>query len=411
MNVADQTFNIELSAFHVSVLRQFRSLSPNVNMSAIMRPFFSSSFTFYNSAATALRLNWAIGGDQLRKIIYIDGCSLSSHAVNLIDGYNNGFGPTGTDGFNQWAQDSALAILSYTESNAVFQPENLDVVGYSAGAVVASYLVRELKRRGTLKKLRITTLGAPRAMSAPNLPVWSSVPETRWMCDNDPIPLVPPRIEDAPVLVPLLGLLTTLRYSSYVHAGGGLSINAASVITDSVLPTAAAMSPGTSLATWYFGQEDDPASGHGLTQYQNRFAALLALPSHGAGAGNAGSGQEPGATTNRRQITRSEAVVVNQVAAASERQNATPTAVSATVLFKAVKLGKIWSVAFGPSIIVYAGNRKRAFHLARAGNDFLKSMPKQAFVDPENILAEMTNFFNAAVQVGGPVSPPISTSL
>src|SRR6185369_6216305 len=109
-------------------------------------------------------------------------------------------------------------------SNSVFQPENLDVVGYSAGGVVGTYLVKRLKLNNTQKKLRLITFGSPRAVNADNLGVWANVPRTRWMNDNDPIPLVPPRVEDAPILLPLLGLITALRYASYVHSSGGLSI-------------------------------------------------------------------------------------------------------------------------------------------------------------------------------------------
>lgn len=411
MNLADQTWDVALAAFHVSVLQQFRALNPSVNQDAILRPQFSTSFTYYRVPATGGILQWCIAGDQLRKIIYIDGCSIASQAVALIDGYDNGFGPTNTNGVNVWAREQAAAILSYTEGAGVFQPENLDVVGYSAGGVVGTYIVRQLKTANTLKKLRLITFGSPRAVNANDLGVWSSVPRTRWMNDNDPIPLVPPRVEDAPILLPLLGLITALRYASYVHSSGGISVNPDGVPTDAELPAVASMSVVTSLASWYFGQEGDPNNAHGLTNYRTRFEKILAAPGHTTNQGPEGGNVEPPANANRRVHNRAENTVVTQINDASERQNATPVEISPTVLFKAVKLGRVWSVAFGDKIAIYAGNKKRAYHVARAGNDFLRSMPKQAVVDPEAIISQMTDFFNAAVQVGGPVSPPISTSL
>lgn len=411
MNLADQTWNVENAAFHVSVLRQFRSLNPNVNQDVLLRPQFSTSFTYYRQPATGGILQWCIAGDQLRKIIYIDGVSIASQATQLIDGYDNGFGPTNTNGVNVWARDLAAAILTYTESNAVFQPENLDVVGYSAGGVVGSYIVRELRRRETLKKLRIITFGAPRAQNTDDLSIWSNVPRTRWMTDADPIPLVPPRVEDAPILLPLLGLITALRYASYVHSSGGLSINAEGIPTDAIVPPIAAMAPVTSLATWYFGQDNAPDNPHSLVVYANRFAAILNARPHAANIGDDGGPREEPANAQRRVHNRAEAVVVNAIGAAAERQNAIPTVVDAAVLFKAVKLGKVWSVAFGNEVVIYAGNKKRAYHVARAGNDFLHSMPKQAVVNPAAIISQLSDFFDAAVVPGGPVSPPISVGL
>ncbi|AXH79038.1 MAG: triacylglycerol lipase [Circular genetic element sp.] len=411
MDLANQTWTVENAAFHVSVLRQFRSLNPNINQDALLRPQFSTSFTYYRVPATANRLQWCIAGDQLRKIIYIDGCSITAQATNLINGYDNGTGPTNTNGLNQWAQDNATDILAYTESDAVFQPENLDVIGYSAGGVVGAWIVLLLKRRQTLKKLRYISFGSPRAQTAAHLGEWSNVPRTRWMTDADPIPLVPPRVTDAPILLPVLGLLTSTRYQSYVHSSGGLSIDSQGVPTDAVIPPIAAMNPLTSLATWYFGQEEEPNNPHALATYANRFAVILASPGHGANVGDDKSEQEPPASAPRRVHNRAETEVVNAINNRGEAQNAIPVEVNDTVLFKAVKLAGVWSVAFGDKIVIYAGNKKRAYHVARAGNDFLKSMPKQAVVDPETILSQMTDFFNAGVQPGGPVTPPISVGL
>jgi len=231
------------------------------------------------------------------------------------------------------------------------------------------------------------------------------------MNDNDPIPLVPPRLEDAPILIPLLGLVTALRWASYVHSHGGLSIDADGLPTDADVPALASMSPGTSLASWLFGQENDPLNPHALTSYQSRFQKVINAPNRNPIPVDHGGKTEPPANATRRVHNRSEAAVVNQIQQASERQNAVESSVAPSVLFKAVKLGKVWSVSFGDNVIVYAGNRKRAFHLARAGNDFLRSMPKQAFVDPKGIVDQMTAFFDAAIVPGGPVNPPISISL
>ncbi len=66
---------------------------------------------------------------------------------------------------------------------------------------------------------------------------------------------------------------------------------------------------------------------------------------------------------------------------------------------------------FGDQLFAFAGNKKRARHLARAGNDFLRSLPKQAVVDPQTLIDQFISFLNAAVQPNGPSRPPINTSL
>jgi hypothetical protein len=407
----DPVNNVDLAYFHAGQLQQMRSLAPFNNIKSALEAQFGQPITAQLVVTNPIYPAYFIGGTPSRKIIYIDGVTFAAQATNIMDGYNNGGGPTNTNGFNPYFQNRAQQIVTTLTTTTLAQAEFVDVVGYSAGGAIACHVVDRLRTMGSLYKMRIMTFGSPRAGDEVFAARLARVAIGRWFNADDPIPLIPPRLTDVAILPLLIPLIAVLRYASFVHTHGGIQINADGSTQAEVLPSVASVNPSASLATWYFGQEGDPNNPHGLNQYRSRLLTFSDAASSARVLNVAEGRVEAPREQDRRQANQRELQVAGEIQAIAARQNAFEPAVKDSVLFKAVRIGRTWCVQFGGQIVVYAGNPKRARHLARAGNDFLRSLPKQAVVDPETILSQMTSFFNQAVQPGGPVNPPINVGL
>jgi len=68
-------------------------------------------------------------------------------------------------------------------------------------------------------------------------------------------------------------------------------------------------------------------------------------------------------------------------------------------------------VTFGDKIVAQGVRADTARHLCRAGNDFLKSLPKQGTVDPIGLAAQFENFLAFATAPESEWQPKLRTNL
>lgn len=403
--------NVALADFYVARLRNLRSLNPKQNIDEVMAVQLPGGFgSIFRPPTFATPAYW-VGGNNDRRVVLIDGVSNLEQATGLINGYDHGTGPLGTIGFNPWLEAASLLVARDAISGFLRAPEHLDLVGYSAGGAIAMDVKTRLLIGGSVIKSRVITFGSPRPGSTAYAQRLSGSSIARWMCDNDPIPLVPPRITDVPLLLLLQAARTMVRWGSFVQPHGGISLDAAGNATPSILPFLASVDSGAALASWFLGQENSANNPHALTSYQARLN-LAVLASHSPSTQNKREGptEAPG-DTSRGHTTQRQREVMDLISNAGKTQNASFSVVPDQVLFQAVRIDRIWAVEFGGKIICWAPIEKRARHIARAGNDFLRSLPKQAIVDPVALTDQLTAFLAAAVNPLGDFHPPIRIGL
>jgi hypothetical protein len=241
--------------------------------------------------------------------------------------------------------------------------------------------------------------------------VLSTTPIARYMTPGDPIPLIPPRVVDAPSLIATLNPLTILRYGGYVHSHGAVVVHLDGHRTDEILPPNAQANSTLSLASWLLAIGGEANNQHSLALYNASLTAAIQLTpgpnqQHAPEAPREHSQQE-----NRKDFTRAQRATINAINAAGHAQNATEGVVPNNVLFEPIRIGRIWYVKFAGEIVLTAPIEKRARHIARAGNDFLRSLPKQALVDPSTMLEQFNLFFLASVDPSAGFQPKIRTNL
>jgi len=403
--------NVPLAAFHARRLAGLFGLGAQSNLDAVLRPLLTNGFASSFFPATGNAPTVYVGGNGQRKIIYLGGIPGSAAALSFILSYNNAAGGGTARVFNSWVRNAANIVFGYL-TNAHFQEsEYLDFVGYSVGGAVATEMVRLLVNAQSVTKRKLFTFGAPRSHNQDDRGTLGSTAIARYMVDADPIPLIPPRLTDAPAIIAVTGPLEVLRWGQFVHTDGGISIDASGVTSAAVLPPIASINTSTSLASWYFAAENDPANPHSINQYVGRLSlAETAMSVPGDQDADQG-GPEFVIQQNKREVNRERERRREQIVNAGHAQNAVEVVIPDVALFKAVRLDRIWVVYFGERIVCQAPIEKRARHIARAGNDFLRSLPKQALVDPIALAGQLTTFLAEASSPESAIKPTLRTNL
>jgi hypothetical protein len=403
--------NVRLALFHVQALRQMRSLNPKANIDAVLQPMLSDGFTSTYEPATNSLLAWYLGGNRARKILYVDGCVNNSQAVGLVAGYNDATLVGDFLPVNSWLEENLRVMNAKMLQGHVVEPENLDLVGYSAGGALATLKMWEYVRRQSVIKRKLITFGSPRAITRNRRDLLNRSPVARWFTDADPIPLVPPRVADVPQLVALLSPVGVIRYGNYVHTDGGISVAQNGITTPAVLPPASAISQFNSLSSWFWSEENNPNNTHALTSYFAYLSAAVAMLPTPAQQNVELGANEPPQQENQREITRRQKQIANAINEAGHAQNAGPQTVPEELLMVPFRVGRVWYVSFNGDVICTAPIEKRARAIARHGNAFLRALPKQALVDPVALSQQLTNWLGFAQDPTWGFSPQINTTL
>lgn len=403
--------DIPYAAFLVRRLMSLRANNPKQQIDDALGPLLPFTFASTSFSASGNDLGFYYGGNNGRRLFFIDGVRNNGQAAALVNGYGESATSGGFQGTNPYIVAQAQRVLSVMNNPAIQLPEHVDFIGYSAGGAVATMCKYILVFTQSLVKSKVVTFGAPRSINSSQSPRLANSPITRWMTPGDPIPLVPPRIADVPALAFFNGFLTNVRWGNYVHTAGGIVVDVNGNTGPSVLPPLAQINATTALVGWLLGEEDTPNNQHALTTYNaylNRAEQVnVTPPSQHPDDGPRERPQE----TDRRRMTQQEQQTLTQIANASVQQNEGPLVVPPAVLFRAVRFGRTWAVVFGGEVVAVAPIRRRAQSIARSGNAFLRKLPRQAVVDV-NQLSEQFNLFLAdATNPAAGFVPQINTQI
>jgi len=403
--------NVEMAAWHCRRLAEMRSLNPAASIGTVLGTLLSPGFVGHYIAPLPTRLGIYVGGNNYRVVAYCDGVQSNEQASFFIQGYDNSDGGLGTSPYNAWLRGQAADFFSQWVTRFPIQPEYLDLVGYSAGGALATYILHRFKQLPNPPKMKLVTYGAPRAVNNQVRVLLGGAAICRYMMDADPVPLIPPRATDIPALVAVQPLLTILRWGNYVHTDGGISFRPDGTNEASVLPLTASISVGTSLAAWLMGQENSPNNPHSISAYQGALNnAVLLSNTPGRMQLDSGKAELP-ANDTRGELTRAQRSATNIVNAQGAAQNEPPLVVPQERLMRAVRVGRVWCVQFSGRIILQSPREDRARAIARAGNAFLRSLPRAAVVDVAELEAQLGTFLQIAQIPGGGFVPTIKTGL
>lgn len=410
--IVDQVVNnVDLALFHANMMRQMRSLNPQANMDALLTTELPSPFVSHYYPATANAVAVYVGGNSNRKIAYFDGIANASQGTALIGGYSRNLGLTAILGPNTWIEASLPYYLDLIAPGRQGASENFDLVGYSAGGAVATAVAYRLKLNGNLQKKKLITFGAPRP-GGPNVrDQLSMFPVARWMTNADPIPLVPPRLQDAPQFAAAVPIGVMVSWSNMVHTQGGIVVNPDGTTNADVDPPTAAMTPGTALADWMFGLESGGNNPHAITTYAAYLLEATKQYDTPRTKTRDVAPREDQAEDRKGDVNKQRDRVVTAMRVAQHQQNSVVVNQPAIVLFRPQRMGRLWAVVFGDKVVAQGVREDTCRHLCRAGNDFLRSLPKQGLVDPITLAAQFESFLAFATAPESDWLPKLQTNL
>jgi len=403
--------NVELALFHARNLQQMRALNPQANIDAVLSRELTNGFASHFYPATDSTVAVYVGGDRGRMVAYFDGINSAAQGAQLVSGYSKFGGLQIIPGPNEWIRTNLDYYVDKVGPGRTGLTQYLDLCGYSAGGAVATDVAWKLMQTGNLQKKKVITFGAP-APGGPNVrDTVSMLPIARYMTRNDPIPLVPPRLQDAPQFAAIVPAGVIISWSNMVHTQGGVVINSDGTTEPAILPPDAAMTPGTALADWMFGLESTGGNPHALTNYITYLqASQTQYVTPRQKSRELAPAQQP-EDSKKAHVNRQRDKVVNAVRDAQHLQNSVIVNQPVIVLFRPVRNGRLWTVEFGDKIVCQGVREDTCRHLCRAGNDFLRSLPKQGLVDPITLAAQFESFLAFATAPESDWLPKLKTNL
>jgi len=202
-----------------------------------------------------------------------------------------------------------------------------------------------------------------------------------------------------------------LSSSNMVHTQGGIVLYPNGTMDDAIVPPEASMTPGTSLASWYFSLDGGLQGPHAMASYVTALIAANERNSLPREQNVELAGGEDDDVDKRRDVNRARDRVAQKIALSQREQNGQIVNQPAIVLFKPVRQGRIWTVVFGDVIVCQGVREDTCRHLCRAGNDFLRSLPKQGLVDPIALMGQLEQFLAFATAPESEWIPKLQTNL
>ena len=397
----------EKAHFLASTLRQLRSVAPLRVLTDIYVPLLGAGVRSNFFPAGLVMPSWFWAGNGIGLVVLIDGAATLHQCVQLVNSY--GEAPQQPRLFDTTTVLNAHAreIEDELVARVALGTWRILLVGHSLGGAIASVLARRLMVRYPTAQIEVCTYGAPRAFRSVGAQAMRSVATTRWMTDEDPVPLLPFRPGDSTLTNFIVGQIVGNRWFAFRHTHGGRSISAAEWVTINDLPPTAVLSPGTSVAAWLFNQVGGANNYHALTTYVSRLVPQTSSQPLNAAVLKREAPIEPVGQAIPQGLKDERDEFVHRLFLRAASQTARPLVIPRRRLFKVERIGRVWGIYFQGVVFAFAPREDRARGLARAGNDFLRRLQIQGQVDPVSLAAQFLEYVQAATALDGGFVPPL----
>lgn len=374
---------------------------------------FSQTVKSITEPATSDTPAFFVGDVGGTSVIAIAGTSTLLQGSLLVESYVNGITDLPTDPNNLYLKSVASTIFNTMRAAQVGAQQNVEIVGHSLGGAVAVVLAQVLGQLATGQAVRIRSYGAPKPGGQSVMRVASGLKIGRWMCTDDPVPLVMPTIGDDIALALIYGALSLVRVEYFLQPWGGLNIDPGGNITSGVFPSTAVLDPITEIAAWMLSLYTFAGSPHNISAYVDR----LTLAKNGAGVKD---------TTPERVGTHSVAEsphsgAISAIARAARRalsaQEATqnlgggrPT-IPEDWIPVVRRIGGIYTVEAGGAVLTLSTRKTSARAIAGSLRQFLYHVQRAGLVEVDGLQKWVDGYLQAAQEGSAGFTPTLKTQL
>lgn len=291
----------------------------------------------------------------------------------------------------------AFQAIQQYQAFGPLEPQRVFWVGHSYGGALAQAAAAKYKSlRPSIATLSVS-YGAPRVGDHRFAVLQRQNSNTRWMNDDDGIPLLPPSIPPAILFAAGLGAEVIGRWEQFEHGGGGVVLDSAGNATAGELPPRGVLQTGANLVSTIFKMMTDPHSAHSMSTYYDRLNLLASRTNPPAHNPTPTAAVEPDRRTHTHTQNQQMETFVDTIVHTGLTQQNGPIVIPDDRHFKKVKFEGLWWVLFGDQLILVAPTRRRAGRFCVIGNDFLRRLHRMAGVDTESLKVLFGEYLAAAV--------------
>lgn len=318
-------------------------------------------------ASAAYRPRTLVVKSGADRIVICKGFDSPDHLQNLIFGWDNVGRQSAPQPYGMCAcwDRSTNQILQALPPSWLEGNTNWYLMGHSYGGATVQALEMKLTAQDRGRTVRCFSYGAPRTGTVEFQRGMTGHRNYRWFTDDDPVRLLPPHTDDAPILSRLAGPNIMNGMNSQVHPGSGFVLHAGGARGQAEhWPNTLAFNEINVIA-WLASSTGFAANTHTLEAYEARFQAWLAsqpgnrpIPAPATGQGTAEDTPEvPEVVT----VAQAQQMMLQQV---SELPHAVPYTAGGEGtqirqgVYKVRKYGKVWVVTFdGKPVAIGPGKR------------------------------------------------------
>lgn len=294
-----------------------------------------------------------------------------------------------------------------SDLNALFTPRVV-IAGHSMGGAIAQALLLRFKTEGISSSVSCVTLGSPKIGPPTCVGLFNSYDLQRWMCTEDPVPHVPPTVEQSPLFAAVIGPTGRSLIQQYCQARGGARLAADGTIESADLTHALSPTIQIDLAAWLLACARNAVTEHTISVYVARLllAKNVVPPLRSNENHTLRSQAPPGGNTPEQLRLINEALAT--IRKDQQTSNAQDLRIPDEEAFRVVKVAGVWLVQFRHQNISVGPGRRRASKLASLGNRMLKILQIQGRVDVPSFLEAFTSYLEDASNPDSDFHPTMS---
>lgn len=391
------------------------------NLTAVLRSLLESDgltlerFDVYTSSNRTFR--WAVAGTANSRLIFVSGSLTATFVREIWDGYwQRRNWQNDSDPICPPLVDAAREMWQHRDMLLLGPPPFLYMCGYSAGGAILINGADEINRRwGQSGQINLATFGSPKAGGLSVVSKTRTWIHARFVNVDDPVPLVPDIFfGTSQRWWAGFSAWEAARMRNFYHRVGMLVIGLDGNVTPSqtYIPLQNAL---PEIQRWRMQAETGQQSAHSIGVYEGRLIRhrvpeprVIERPPQTP----VNTPPVPTALVNTPvSVERARQDVVQSVRTVFHdfsRSNQTPLVIPRQQLFTAKRQGRVWSVWFGDRQICYGPTKKRALGLKNAGNDFIRRLQRQGWVDVWTLGEQWINYLAAASDPLSGFSPQLA---
>jgi pimeloyl-ACP methyl ester carboxylesterase len=341
-------------------------------------------------------------------VVLIAGTDDILQAANLVSAWSTRVPNNTYPGLPTYFDDVGFQVGARVTSLGRRPADRIFFVGHSLGGSIAQAAAAMYKRAKPGVSVLSVSFGSPRVGDRRFAQTQTQNSNTRWMNDDDPVPLLPPSIPAALSYGIGLGAEVISRWEQFVHGGGGVILDGNGNPTPGDVPPRGVVAGGSSLASWLMKAAEGGVSQHSMSTYYDRLNMLVNRVAPPMPIQVREAPAEPSRINDRHTHNQATDAFISNIVHTGAQQQQGSLIVPPDRPFKTVKFDGLWWVTFGGELVAVGGTRKRAGRMAVLGNDFLRRIQRQAGVDTVALKRLFSDYLDAASVPGNGFSPVIS---